>query len=147
MYQYRLGAGHLGEGTIESSVATQLPRQVVDTPGRESRRETVRRLVTARSTRRSYLSSALFGEPAWDILLNLYALSFTFRRTSLSKVHTLSAVPPTTTLRCVRKLESAGLVIRVRDPLDARRIWIELSNDAVSRIEAYLDHIQANQLG
>lgn len=98
----------------------------------------VRGIIDARLKRRRYFGDELFADPAWDILLELYALRCEQRRTSVSKLSLGAAVPTTTALRWIEKLDQEGLVDREPDPCDARRIWVELSDRGFRAMESYL---------
>jgi hypothetical protein len=43
----------------------------------------VRRIISARASRRQFFSADLFADPAWDIMLELYALQCEQRRISV----------------------------------------------------------------
>ena len=49
-----------------------------------------------------------------------------------------AAVPPSTALRCLGKLESRGLVVRRADVDDRRRSLVTLSAKGLRMIELYL---------
>jgi DNA-binding MarR family transcriptional regulator len=49
-----------------------------------------------------------------------------------------AAVPATTALRWIRMLEKEQLVSRIPDALDGRRIYIAMTQNAVSRMQAFL---------
>ena len=49
-----------------------------------------------------------------------------------------AAVPPTTALRWIKALCDQGLFVRVADPEDGRRVFIELSDQGAEALEAYL---------
>lgn len=83
----------------------------------------------------------LFSDPAWDILLELYAVHLEQQRTSITSVCAASGVPTTTALRWVAKLEQDGLIIRTDDPLDARRSWIALTSDGVERMRSFFENL------
>ena len=100
--------------------------------------ELVRRIIDARSRRRRYFGDELFADPAWDILLELYALHCDQRRTSVSKLSIGAAVPTTTALRWIDKLHHDGLVEREPDPRDARRVWVALSDRGFRAMQSYL---------
>jgi DNA-binding MarR family transcriptional regulator len=101
----------------------------------------VRRVIAARAARRHHFESDLFADPAWDILLELYALRREQRRTSVSKLCIAAAVPTTTALRWLDKLQADGLVEREDDPCDGRRVWVALSAKGFRALEAYLHDI------
>jgi len=69
----------------------------------------------------------LFGEPAWDILLDLFVAAKERRRVSVTSACIGSAVPSTTALRWISILEKQGLLVREADPGDARRVYVKLS--------------------
>jgi hypothetical protein len=74
-----------------------------------------------------FRSDELFGEPAWDILLDLFIAAKERRRVSVTSACIGSAVPSTTALRWITILERQGLLQREADPGDARRVYVRLS--------------------
>lgn len=74
-----------------------------------------------------FRSEDLFGEPAWDILLDLFIAAKERRRVSVTSACIGSAVPSTTALRWITILERQGLLMREADPGDARRVYVKLS--------------------
>jgi DNA-binding MarR family transcriptional regulator len=97
----------------------------------------VRCVIMARRMREAMLGDELFADPAWDILLELYAATLEQRRVSTSELCVRSAAPATTALRWIEKLASAGLLTRTNDSLDGRRVWVDLSGEAESKMESY----------
>lgn len=69
----------------------------------------------------------LFGEPAWDILLDLAVHEGQGRPLSVTGACVGSAVAPTTALRWVNVLEKKGFIQRSPDPLDHRRVYLVLT--------------------
>lgn len=69
----------------------------------------------------------LFGEPAWDILLDLAVHEGQGRPLSVTGACVGSAVAPTTALRWVNVLEKKGFIQRSPDPLDHRRVYLTLT--------------------
>jgi len=100
---------------------------------------TVRAVQAARRRRLALFDGDLFSDPAWDILLELYALHLEQRRASVSAVYTASTVPASTALRWLAKLEQDGLVVRTEDPLDQRRNWIDLTTDGRERMGRFFE--------
>lgn len=74
-----------------------------------------------------FRSEELFGEPAWDILLDLFIAAKERRRVSVTSACIGSAVPSTTALRWIAILEKQGHLVREADPGDARRVYVKLS--------------------
>lgn len=103
-------------------------------------------LIRMRATRFQFFNDHLFSDPAWDMLLELYALECEGRRISVSKLSVAAGVPCTTTLRWIDKLESESLIVRADDPFDARRVWIGLSERGVEAMRDYVDEVSAGGL-
>ena len=78
-----------------------------------------------------FTGSDLFGEPAWDLLLDLFINANEGKRVPVTSACIGAAVPTTTALRWLTILESRGLVEREADSRDARRIFVRLT--AVSK--------------
>tara|TARA_B110001454_G_scaffold213707_1_gene232326 strand:- start:1206 stop:1706 length:501 start_codon:yes stop_codon:yes gene_type:complete len=74
--------------------------------------------------------SLSFGEPIWDMLLDLYISETIGRKISISSLCLAAHVPQTTALRYLGEMLDARLVLRVDDPKDLRRSFVELSDDA-----------------
>lgn len=74
-----------------------------------------------------FQSDDLFGEPAWDILLDLFIAAKERRRVSVTSACIGSAVPSTTALRWITILEKQSLLVREADTGDARRVYVKLS--------------------
>lgn len=74
----------------------------------------------------------LFGEPAWDILLDLYIAQRSRAELQVSSVCIEAGVPSTTILRWIARLEREGLVYRAADKGDARRRYVRLTEQGHS---------------
>ena len=79
----------------------------------------------------------LFGEPAWDILLDLMHAEHKGKRVSITSACIGSAVPSTTALRWIKILESKGLIERFIDERDGRRNFIRLSDTGLAKMRRY----------
>lgn len=94
-------------------------------------------LVTVRARRALFFEESLFFDPAWDILLELFAADCERRKLSISSVGLAAKIPPTTTLRWIRILEQKGLLKREEDPRDARRTFLSLSEGGYQKMLRY----------
>lgn len=104
-----------------------------------------RRTYRNRRTRAAIIGDEdLFGEPAWDLLLDLFIAAKERKRVPVTSACIGAAVPTTTALRWLAVLEERGLVLREADPSDARRIFVRLSADAYSRMVAYFARIETH---
>lgn len=101
----------------------------------------VREILRSRRRRNEVFGDDLFGEPAWDLLLELYAAEITQQRVSVSSACIASAVPPTTALRWIEKLEKEGWIGREGDPLDRRRYWVFLKEQGIVAMRKYLERM------
>ncbi|NLR71552.1 winged helix DNA-binding protein [Novosphingobium sp. ERN07] len=71
----------------------------------------------------------LFGEPGWDILLDLYIADRRRTEVQVSSVCLDAGVPSTTILRWIARLEQEGLIYRIADNADARRRYVRLTEE------------------
>jgi len=110
----------------------------VDTPAPPVNAGYLRSVIRARRARAHFFPSDLFADPAWDILLDLMASRLEDKRVSVSSLCIAAAVPPTTALRWIKSMTDAGLLERRADPIDGRRIFIDLSDHAADKMAAYL---------
>lgn len=100
--------------------------------------ELARRAYADRRRRAKYFDISLFGEPAWDILLDLFIAAKEGRKVSVTSACIGAAVPSTTALRWIIVLENEELVSREDDPKDARRAFLYLTTKAYSQMIEYL---------
>ncbi len=97
----------------------------------------VRSTIRTRRLRDQHFPSDLFADPAWDMLLDLYAARLEGRRVSVSSLCIAAAVPPTTALRWIGTLHDASLFGREADPTDKRRAHITLTERAATGMRGY----------
>lgn len=102
----------------------------------------VRSAIKARRMRDQFFEAALFADPAWDMLLDLFAAKLEHARVSVSSLCIAAAVPPTTALRWISTLSEAGLIEREADPLDKRRAFIGLSDEAGKGMRGYVAAVE-----
>ena len=132
-------------------IAAALAELSEDEPGARARSEhpdggidaaQVRAMIRARRLRDQFFQSELFADPAWDMLLDLMAARLDGQRVAVSSLCIAAAVPATTALRWIKTLTEHGLFVRVADPQDGRRVYIELSDGAAAALENYLRAVQ-----
>jgi DNA-binding MarR family transcriptional regulator len=78
-----------------------------------------------RRARDQILPDDLVGEPAWDILLALFAEEPA--QVSVSSLCYASGVPATTALRWINVLSQRGMIERVQHPRDGRVVLVSLT--------------------
>jgi len=79
----------------------------------------------------------LFSDPSWDILLELFVSTLEGRQVTVSTACMAACAPTTTALRHIAYLVQEGLVVRRPHPADARSTYLELTDQAVSRLTQY----------
>ena len=104
----------------------------------------VRRIIRHRQLRAKYFDAELFADPAWDVLLDLAAARVEHTRVSVTSLCIASGVPPTTALRWIGQMTEAGLLERVEDETDRRRVFITLSDPAVDAMARYFAELGRN---
>ncbi|PTQ08263.1 MarR family transcriptional regulator [Sphingomonas oleivorans] len=97
-----------------------------------------KRLIRWRRKRDELLGEALFGDPAWDMMLDLFAAQEEGKQVSVSSLCIAAAVPATTGLRWINILVDRGILLKKDDERDRRRIWVELTPDYVQRMRTLL---------
>ncbi len=88
---------------------------------------------------------SIFGEPAWDLLLDIATAEASGKRLQISSACIGSCVPPTTALRWISILEKKGLIRRESDWADARRNFLRLTHEGAEKIERYFERIAARR--
>ncbi|MEP0392514.1 winged helix DNA-binding protein [Erythrobacter sp.] len=84
-----------------------------------------------------FANDELFGEPAWDILLDLYIAHAESKPVSVSSACIGSAAPPTTGLRWLGVLSENELILRQHDPEDQRRVLVRLTEKGLTAMDEY----------
>jgi FixJ family two-component response regulator len=119
---------HHGQAVPSRASADSLPRTVgLTTPGG------IRPLLDWMELRDEYFGS-LFCDPAWNIMLELYQAKMQDNPISVKRACIAAKVPATTALRRIAELESAGMIEKHADGLDKRRLLVQLTPPAYSRM-------------
>lgn len=90
-----------------------------------------------RRRRQDIFGRAMFGEPAWEMLLLLY-ITEPGPRQSISRLADESGASRTTALRWIDYLEGQGLIRREAHPNDRRVAFVQLTEKGRESIELYL---------
>jgi hypothetical protein len=88
----------------------------------------VRSAIRARRRRDAHFPPRLFGEPALDILLELFLAGLEKRPITIVDACAGAAVPSTTALRWLAILTKNGLVQHRPDPRDPQRTFVQLTD-------------------
>lgn len=96
-----------------------------------------REILEDRRRRQVIFNKSMFGEPAWEMLLLLYAQDSGQRQT-VNRLIELSEGSKTTALRWIDYLETQRLIERSSHPTDRRMAFVELTEKGRGAIEVYL---------
>lgn len=93
-----------------------------------------------REIRRRFIFPELLGEPAWDMLLDMFEQFAGGAKVSTTSLCIASHVPTTTALRYVTALEEAGYIKRTASDYDRRVTLVGLTDAGVLAMGRYLEH-------
>jgi DNA-binding MarR family transcriptional regulator len=121
--------------SCEAGSATQSPTA-------ESR-ERALQLLAYRRQREEVFGRAMFGEPAWEMLLLLYGVGSGQRQT-VTRLAELAQASKSTAIRWIDYLEGQGWVRREAHPTDKRSMFVELTEKGRDSLQLYLDQACRN---
>ncbi|MBO9580451.1 MAG: response regulator [Sphingobium sp.] len=136
-----------------SSLSTELQRLTVlidDKPASDSAgsaaqsepeavsAEFIRALLRNEAKRRKLGGGVLFGDPAWDLLLDLLLAKLEGRTVSVSSACIASGAPTTTALRLINRLIEENILYREQDARDGRRNFLGIHADIEQALTSYL---------
>lgn len=78
--------------------------------------------------------TTLLNDPAWNILLEVASSRYSASTVSIAKASKASGLPFSTGLRWVERMVDAGLLSRWRDPSDARRDLLALTDSTAAKV-------------
>ncbi len=91
----------------------------------------------SRRRRKRFFPPELFGEPAWDLLLDLFIARLHNKRVSITSACYAADVPATTALRWLGILADRNLIERFDSKTDHRVTWVRLSNYATKLMHEF----------
>lgn len=97
-----------------------------------------RELIAARRTRDEMFGAALFGEPAWDMLLHLFVAYERGEHVKPAALAEAVPVAPAAAERWLRALEKAGHVVSI-GAADRDAGYVYLAGDTARRLRALLE--------
>ncbi|MDQ2106011.1 response regulator transcription factor [Azospirillum isscasi] len=122
--------------------APPAPSSAPAAAGENRRLAVLKALQQSRVARDKFFPKGLFEDPCWDMLLDLMANHLRGRRISVSSLCMASGVAQTTALRRISELNDRGLVRRIADDKDGRRVFVELTEQGIAALSGYVEHIQ-----
>ena len=104
-------------------------------------------LLVARRARTEALGPGLFADPAWDMLLALFAAAERGQALPVTRLCAVTGVPQTTALRWLEQLEQSRLIARAADTTDARRTLVSLAPETREKMRTLLKRTTAALTG
>jgi hypothetical protein len=92
-----------------------------------------------RKRRELFDDSEIFGEPTWDMLLDLFIRQSSDKTTSVTSACIAADTPTTTGLRWLKVLADRGHITIISDPKDRRRRLVRLSDRSYLAMCEYLN--------
>ncbi|XJJ70730.1 response regulator [Novosphingobium sp. BL-8A] len=103
----------------------------------------IRDILRKEAKRREIGGGELFGDPAWEMLLDLLLAKIEGRLVAVSSACIASGAPMSTALRLVRRLVAEGVLCRLPDEHDRRRHFLAINPKFEQPLTSYL----SEQLG
>lgn len=129
------------EGT-QQAIEADTPSQLRPSRATRGALALARKTYALRRKRAAIFGNAdLFGEPAWDIMLDLFIADGEGKTVSVSSACIGSAAPATTGLRWLGVLADEGLVSRENDPQDHRRVMVRLTPTGHAAMERFFETV------
>lgn len=100
-----------------------------------------RLLYEQRRRRTEHIPAPLLGEPAWDMLLDLFQQYAGGAKVSTTSLCIAADCPPSTALRHIDLLENSGLVARTPSTHDRRMVFVELTEKGIVSVGRYLEAV------
>jgi DNA-binding MarR family transcriptional regulator len=105
-----------------------------------------RAIVELRRSRGDVFPHAIFGEPAWDMMLALFVQTPAGKGETVSNLSLSSGTPSTTALRWIDYLEREAYVTRRSCRIDKRLVFVNLTDKADGAIRDYLTRLIDKQI-
>jgi len=118
----------------QASVRLALLADPLSPEAEHSLRAVAERLYAERRRRDEYFPAALFGEPAWDLLLALFIAQDDGRHLTLTEAYAAAKVGAAEGPALIEKLVAAGLVARSHNRWNA----VLLTDHGMDRLSDYL---------
>lgn len=132
---------------IATALATLSTTRIEPPGGREDREApdmavgAVERAVNERKARARYFPGDLFGEPVWDMLLELLHCELRGRDSSVSDLCLYAGVPGTAALRWIAAMIERGLVTREPPPNEGSDAVVRLAPAASAALRRYFAEV------
>jgi hypothetical protein len=131
------------EAKPEASALSENPFNQDRRPTELSTWLTARELLHQRRQRRRFFSTSMFGEPAWEMLLELFAQTPADKGMTVGRLISSADVPVSVGKRWIEYLERERMVFRDPDDSDDLETAIDLTREAEAKLASYIETIEA----
>jgi CheY-like chemotaxis protein len=131
-----------GEQTPEMGPETPVVRADQAAPTDEELLVVLRTLKRTSDQRSEFFDQTIFGDPCWDILLELTAARIQGQPVPVSSACTATNQPFSTALRYIRQLVDLGMIKRWKDPNDRRRDLLDVEDAAFHSMKALIGNMR-----
>ena len=135
-------AGKPADDQVQAAARAYRAKPGLGTAGEPVAARDIRRLMRIRRMRDELFPAEMFADPAWDMLLDLFAARLEQVQVSVSSLCIAAAVPATTALRWIKTLTDDGTFVRESDPRDGRRVFVALSERSLFAMTRYFQRVQ-----
>ena len=97
-----------------------------------------RSIYNARRRRLAHFDGRFFGEPSWDILLDLFVRTTLGERVTTTSLCVAAEVPQSTSRRWIAALEEEDLIRRYAAPDDGRVLLVRMSKLGYDLMRRYV---------
>lgn len=117
-------------------------KRVQPEPRRETALEAAQRAYEDRRSRANqFHDGRFFGEPAWDILLDLFIHQSRHEQVTVKSACIESGASDATAMRWLKALDSEGLIQIEQDPDDKKRRLVSLTPEGYESMLRYMEQI------
>lgn len=109
-----------------------------------TRGEAAQLLLKARRKRDSIFGADLFEDPAWNIMLDLYSSTLRGKTVTVSDLCVASGTSATTALRRIGTLVDLGLIERVPDAADRRRVLVNQTDFGRAAMDQFTEWLRSS---
>lgn len=104
--------------------------------------QTAEAIIVRRRRRYEEFDTALFGEPAWDMLLELYVRETSGASSTVEQLQTAAEPASSAAERWLRYVEIGGLIARRPHPHDQGTVFVQLTDKGRQALDRYLTAIR-----
>jgi len=107
----------------------------------------LRTLKRTSDQRSEFFEEGIFGDPCWDILLELTAARIQGQPVPVSSACNATHLPFSTALRNIRRLVDLGIIKRWQDPDDRRRDLLDVEDETFASMKTLVGNMRRKIVG